>query len=67
MAAASGEKESKTIEKEKAAIKRAATVQHPSMAFGAGVGGFLKRTTYKQSKIAMMVKLSSDSIKRAQA
>ena len=37
------------------------------MAFGAGVGGFLKRTTYKQSKLAMMIKLSSDSIKKAQA
>ena len=64
---ASGEKESKNTEKENAAIKRAVTVQHSAMAFGGGVGGFLKRTTYKQSKIAMMIKLSSDSIKKAQA
>ena len=62
MTLAAGEKESKNTEKENAAIKRAVTVQHPAMAFG-----FLKRTTYKQSKLAMMIKLSSDSIKKAQA
>ena len=37
------------------------------MSFGCGVGGFLKRTNYKQSKLAMMIKLSSDSIEKVQS